>query len=136
MIRSSFIRRATLVLLSLIAVCAVAPRAIRRLIQPTASAAGKTFTVNVTGDGHDANPGDGVCQTSVPGNCSLRAAIEEANASPGVDTIHFNIPGAGVHTIAPSSALVITEGVIIDGYSQPGASPNTQTVSDNAVLCR
>ena len=58
------------------------------------------------------------------------APPEEANASSGVDTINFNIPGSGVHTIAPNSELpVITEGVIIDGYGQPGASPNTQTAS-------
>ena len=72
------------------------PRVIRRAIEPTAFAAAKTFTVNVTGDGQDANIGDGICQTSVAGNCSLRAAIQEANADAGTDTINFQIPGAGV----------------------------------------
>ena len=111
------------------------PRAIRHAIHPTAFAAPKTFTVNVTGDGQDANVGDGVCQTSIAGHCSLRAAIEEANANAGKDTINFNIPGAGVHTISPNSALPeITAPVIIDGYSQPGASQNTLATGDNAVL--
>ena len=96
---------------------------------------GKIFTVNVTGDGHDANAGDGVCQTSTPGNCSLRAAIEEANANSGTDTINFNIPGGGVHTINPASALpAVSDPTIIDGYSQPGASPNILANDDNAVI--
>lgn len=48
-----------------------------------------TFTVDTTVDGIDAKPGDGTCKT-VGGKCSLRAAIQESNASPGLDTI--NIP--------------------------------------------
>ena len=83
------------------------------------------FVVNSTGDGGDISPGDGVCQ-AVTSKCTLRAAIEEANALPETDTIVFNIPGAGPHTIQPTSALpTITDPVIIDGYTQPGASPNT-----------
>jgi hypothetical protein len=51
------------------------------------------------------------------------------------DTINFNIPGGGVHTISPTSLLPsITKSVLIDGYSQPGASANTLAVGDNAVL--
>ncbi len=51
------------------------------------------------------------------------------------DTINFNIAGAGVHTITPASALPsITKTVLINGYSQPGASANTLAVGDNAVL--
>ena len=43
--------------------------------------------------------------------------------------------GPGPFTIAPTSALpTIVNPVFIDGYSQPGASPNTQTGSDNAVI--
>ena len=38
-----------------------------------------TFTVNTTTDTHDATAGDGICADS-GGNCSLRAAVEEANA--------------------------------------------------------
>ena len=51
------------------------------------------------------------------------------------NSISFNIPGSGVQTIAPTSALpFITSPVIINGYTQPGASPNTSTTTDNAVL--
>jgi hypothetical protein len=57
---------------------------------------------------------------------SLRQAILDANAAPGADAIAFDIPGAGVHTIAPLTNLPdVTDPVVIDGYTQPGASPNT-----------
>src|SRR5262249_60903303 len=66
---------------------------------------------------------------------SLRQAILDANANPGLDTIAFNIPGAGVHTITPATPLdTITEAVTIDGYTQPGSSMNTDPVATNAVL--
>ena len=52
---------------------------------------------------------------------SLRRAIYDANASPGADLIAFAIPGAGVRTIAPTSALpAITDRVTIAGHTQPG----------------
>lgn len=50
---------------------------------------------------------------------SLRSAILTANATPGFDTIAFDIPGAGVHSIALLSPLpAITDPVEIDGRSQ------------------
>src|SRR5579859_5293756 len=36
---------------------------------------------------------------------SLRDAITQANNNPGPDIITFNIPGTGVQTISPTSAL-------------------------------
>src|SRR5437879_4475839 len=45
-----------------------------------------TFTVDTTTDAVDVNPGDGKCATAA-GQCSLRAAIQEANALPGSDSI-------------------------------------------------
>ena len=66
---------------------------------------------------------------------SLREAIIFANGNAGPDTIAFNIPGAGVQTISPRSALpAITEAVFIDGYSQPGASGNTLGLGSDAIL--
>jgi CSLREA domain-containing protein len=80
--------------------------------------AGITFTVNSTAD-----PGSGSCDAT---ECTLREAITAANAAAGTDTIAFNIPAAGLQTIRPTSVLpAITSPVIIDGYTQPGASPNT-----------
>jgi CSLREA domain-containing protein len=93
------------------------------------------FVVNVTTDAPDANTGDGLCQTAGVGECSLRAAIQQANATAGANAILFNIPGVGPHTIAPTSALpAITGPVTIDGYSQPGASANTLAIGNDAVL--
>ena len=76
-----------------------------------------------------------VTNTNDSGAGSLRQAILDANANLGADQISFNIPGVGVHTIAPMTPLpVITDPVVIDGYTQPGASANTQTSGDNALL--
>jgi hypothetical protein len=62
--------------------------------------------------------------------CTLRAAIQQSNASPSVnDTINFNIAGAGPHTIAPLSPLpTVTDNVVINGYTQPGSKTATSTV--------
>ncbi|PYS64028.1 MAG: hypothetical protein DMF74_08165 [Acidobacteria bacterium] len=54
---------------------------------------------------------------------SLRQAILDANATQGPDTITFNIPGGGVHTINLLIALpTITDPVVIDATTQPGYS--------------
>jgi CSLREA domain-containing protein len=102
-----------------------------------------TFTVNSTGDAGDLFPGNGSCSTGnvLPGpECTLRAAIEEANANDNnatvVDAINFNIGGSSVvKTISPMTGLpILTEPVTIDGYTQSGASENTLAVGNNAVL--
>jgi len=67
---------------------------------------------------------------------SLRQAILDNNASfhSGPNRIEFNIAGAGVKTISPLTPLPeITRPVIIDGFTQPGASANTATNGNNAV---
>ena len=81
------------------------------LLAASFEAAAATFTVTNTNDS---------------GAGSLRQAILDANASFGPDDIVFAIAGSGVHTIVLASSLPpINEGVILDGYSQPGSSPNT-----------
>src|SRR5262249_16530459 len=66
---------------------------------------------------------------------SLPRATLDANALAGPDTITFDIPGSGLQTITLGSDLPeITDAVEIDGYSQPGASPNTLAVGSDAVL--
>ncbi|MEP7044198.1 MAG: right-handed parallel beta-helix repeat-containing protein [Dokdonella sp.] len=86
-----------------------------------------TFIVNSTGD-------------SGPG--TLRQAILDANAQTMTGEflcsghqISFAIPGASVHTIQPLSALpplLIT--INLDGFTQPGAVPNSAAQGNNSVL--
>jgi VCBS repeat protein len=89
------------------------------------SQASSVFVVNTTARTTDVNPGDGVC-ADVDGNCSFAAAIMEANAHAGADTINFNIPGGGVPSVGtdvPSVSTVfnaVNEAVTIDGTTQPG----------------
>ncbi len=63
-----------------------------------------------------------VTNTDDSGPGSLREAINCANDTPGANTILFDIPGGGVHTISPLSELphIVDAGTIIDGTSQPG----------------
>src|ERR1041385_5123691 len=76
-----------------------------------------------------------VTTTQDAGFGSLRQAIADANDNPGADRIVFNIPGDGVQTIRPLTALpVITEPLVVDGYTQPGSSVNTLSNGDNAIL--
>ncbi|MBV9927279.1 MAG: CSLREA domain-containing protein [Acidobacteria bacterium] len=125
--------RVLFLLLLLASLCLSTPDALFKRLQPTAHAAA-TFTVNSTGDGSDSNTSDGVCNDGA-GNCTLRAAIQQANATPGTDTIAFNLPGTGVRTIAPATALpAVTDLTVIDGYTQPGASANTLAEGNDAVL--
>jgi CSLREA domain-containing protein len=99
--------------------------------------AGTTFTVNTTLDENDINLLDGICLT-ISGVCSLRAAIQQANVNLGSNVIHFAMPGDEVHTIQLRSRLPalsdLTGGTTIDGYSQPGATPNTDPLVSNAQI--
>jgi len=82
-----------------------------------------------------------VTNTNDTGLGSLRQAILDSNANPGPpgtsNLIEFNISGSGVHTIVPATQLPdITQPLEIDGYTQPGSSPNTNPPGqgDNAVI--
>jgi len=87
---------------------------------PTHTPTPVIYTVDSTGDGVDTDWGDLLCDDGA-GHCTLRAAIEEANADGAESTIWFNIRGKGVRTITPGSALpTITQPVTIDGTTQPG----------------
>jgi CSLREA domain-containing protein len=100
-----------------------------------ASGQAATFTVNSTDDTVDASLGDGVCATA-GGVCTLRAAIQEANALAGADVI--NVP-AGTYSFAiagqnedaaATGDLDITADLTINGA---GAAT---TIIDGAALDR
>jgi hypothetical protein len=103
---------------------------------PAAAVAG-TYVVDSTGDQGDANAGNGVCSTSA-GTCTLRAALTEASRDHIPSTVNFAIPGDGTHTIGLTGSLPNLDdlggGTTIDGYTQPGATPNTAASGSNAVL--
>ena len=66
-----------------------------------------------------------VTNTNDSGIGSLRQAILYSNANPGLDTITFNIPGAGLHIISPGSPLPdLVDPVVIDATTQPGFAPS------------
>lgn len=99
------------------------------------AAENRTFTVNSTTDDTDVAT-NGVCETKNE-VCTLRAAIQEANAQIGPDTITFNIPGSGLQTIQLSSRLPTlsdSSPTTIDGYTQPGSAPNTDPLVSKAKI--
>src|SRR3990172_10966160 len=73
----------------------------------------QTFTVNIPPTGED-----GTCSTifnPLTGqDCTLREAINAANANPGFDRIEFGGFGVGTHTITGSELPAITYAVTID----------------------
>lgn len=134
-----------------------------------AAASPTTFVVNSSGNAPDSNTSDNVCDTGKTitvqnarePECTLRAAIEQANRRPGHETINFNVRNSdgtypNVVTIYPDARGVVAydptmnsnfaieswfaindpnnDGVTIDGYSQPGAKANDQDVGGNAVI--
>ena len=104
---------------------------------PRADAA--TFVVDTTSD-----LALGACAALVAADCSLRGAIIAANLSPDQDTIEFAIPPSDPGFVpatghwrisVPDPGLLpgITQPLMIDGYSQPGAVPNSNTPAQGGL---
>ena len=75
-----------------------------------------------------------VTNTNDSGAGSLRQAITGANSDSDLDQIIFNISGGGVKTISPVTPLpTLTNPVIIDGLSQPGASCSNPLIEINGT---
>lgn len=97
-------------------------------ISPVAFAT--NFTVNSQADVGDDNPGNNVCQATLglPGVCTLRAAVQEANARAGADTIFlsaghvYTLTRGGVDDNAVNGDLDITDDVTIIFFAS-GARP-------------
>jgi CSLREA domain-containing protein len=86
-----------------------------------ASGMAANFVVNSTGNQSDNNAGNGVCRISNNNTqCTLRAAIQEANATTAMDTITFAIDSGPQRITLTSSLPTITRPVVIDGWTQPG----------------
>ena len=100
------------------ATAAPAPTPVFITATPTPASVG--FTVTSTIDAIDSNPGDGLCSDG-SGRCTLRAAIMEANAFSGADTIVLpegtyvlSISGTG-EDAAATGDLDITSDLTIQG---------------------
>lgn len=114
---------------------AAAPSVVLHLVigPVIANAAVFPVTPGATADLPDAIPGNGVCLTAA-GNCTLRAAVQEANAFAGSDRIEvpagtylLTIPGAEEES-AVSGDLDLTESVDL-----VGVGPGEKVVDGNGL---
>ncbi len=84
---------------------------------------GLTFMVNSTDDLGDNALFNGTCE-DINGNCTLRAALQEASLNAGPHLIQFNIPGVGPQTIQPATDLpFLSQPTTIDATTQAGYVP-------------
>lgn len=83
------------------------------LIVHAAIVGAANYTVDSLRDDSDSNPGDTTCKTS-RNECTLRAALEDANETSAKDTVNFSVEG----TIPLSKTLLIDSTVTLIG---PGA---------------
>ena len=115
---------------------------------PITHAANLTFTVTSMADAHDAHPGDGKCASPLPGGpCTLRAAIEEANATASGSVISIILPAGhylltgGTLTIAANTVVLGGAGrsrTVIDGGQNTQVFDNlagaTASIEDVAIV--
>lgn len=81
------------------------------------------FVVNNSGDTNDANIGDNICADS-SGNCTLRAAIQQANVTAGTDDISFAL-------VSPATInLTIGELLVTDSVNITGLEARNLTVKN------
>lgn len=96
-------------------------------ISISVTAPNSTFVVNSAGVARDCSLKDGVCsagnispdtgQCVLTNECTLRAAITQANAQAGPDAIIFNVPI--VNGVNPDVDDIILDVLTIDGTSSP-----------------
>jgi hypothetical protein len=103
---------------------------------PLVAVGAATFDVNNAADVPDASPGDGFCRTASNNTtCTLRAAIMEANALPGLDTINLQanttyfLGRAGEDDTGLNGDLDVSDSVII-----VGAGPASTVIDANGVV--
>lgn len=118
----------------------IAKHSIRRVVAHTAlalltlslaSTAGAADFVSALtrSDTHDATPGDGIC-ADANGACTLRAAIEEANALPGRDSVRIVVAST-------SAGLLLTQVAVTDDLDLIGqdlASTHVDGVRTDRLL--
>ncbi len=94
------------------------------------------FTVNLTTDQHDANLADGVCDIGAgTGQCSLRAAVEQANNLASDDRVFFNLPANSTITLTTGNDGDISIGGSLNTYGAleiNGTGANNLTIDGGA----
>lgn len=105
-----------------------------------AKAQEETFVVDVGSDGVDDAPGDSECKTA-GGDCTLRAAVQEANALAGMDTI---LLGEATHSLTLAGAdedaaatgdLDVTSAIVLEGEGEELTSI-VQTTAERVIEVR
>jgi len=92
---------------------------------PPGEALAADFGVNATLDADDAAPGNGLCATITAGQCTLRAAIREANALGGgphnitLPPAVYTLTRTGTDDTAVNGDLDITATITINGIFAP-----------------
>jgi hypothetical protein len=99
------------------------------LAQQEAPEAPTAFSVNSNLDLGDVNPGNGVCAAS-NGQCTLRAAVEEANAQAGANEI--NIPAMTI-VLTSNQELRISNSPSDDSLTINGAGQNQTIIDGNSA---
>ena len=93
----------------------------------------QSFTVDSTIDAVDSLPGDGFCSTTAA-ECTLRAAIQEANALAGPTEI---VLGAGTHTLSipgdDEDASATGDLDVLDDVGIRGAGPATTIIDASSI---
>src|SRR2546421_11612015 len=87
------------------------------------SAFATDYVVNVAADAHDTDTTDPACDTSATAGsqCTVRAALEQAAASGGTNTVQFDITALGSAPTLPLNTTVAGNG----GRGAAPHSPNT-----------
>lgn len=81
---------------------------------------GAEWSVVSSSDAADLEPGDGICASALPGSpCTLRAAVQEANASPGADSI-----------VLPAGTYALT----LDGLDEELAATGDLDFSESVAI--
>ena len=97
-----------------------------------------TYIVNSNADTSDTNPGDGICDIGAwLSYCTLRAAIEEANADGVETTIKFAQNFTGTDTIAGCSLPALTEALTTidasDQWDKLNNRPGVEIISSSCT---
>ena len=122
--------------------------ALAGLILLVTPALGDDYFVTSRFDRADINVGDGECFTGTMlfllgggavQECTLRAAMEEANAHPGLDAIRFDspsLPGGAIDITLESALPIVTDPIQILGYTAAGFTGSDELDFEEAPAVR